>query len=32
MLKENIYTQIYYTKLLNECKFQDTSNTDKVKE
>ena len=32
MLKENIYSQLYYTKLLNECNFQHTSNVAKVKE
>ena len=31
-LKENIYSQLCYTELLNECKFKHTSNADKVKE
>ena len=32
MLKENIYSQLFYTKVLNEWKFQLTSNAGKVKE
>ena len=32
MLKENIYSQLYYTKVLNECKFQHISNANNVKE
>ena len=32
MLKENIYSQLYFVKVLNERKFQHTSNADKVKE
>ena len=32
LIKENIFSHLYYTKALNECKFQHTSNTDKVKE
>ena len=32
MFKENIYSQLYYTKVLNECKFQHKTNADKVKE
>ena len=32
MLKENIYLQLFYTKMLNECKFQNINNAGKVKE
>ena len=32
MLKENIYSKLYYTKELNEWKFQHRSNADKVKQ
>ena len=29
--QKNIYSQLYYTKLLSDCKFQHTSKADKVK-
>ena len=32
ILKVNIYSHLYYTKMLNEYKFQHTRNADKVKE
>ena len=32
MFKENIYSQLNYTKLLNERKFQHAINDDRVKE
>ena len=31
VLKENIYSQLYYTKVLNECSLQHTSNAHKVR-
>ena len=31
MSKKNIYSQLYYTKVLSECKFQHTSNAGKIK-
>ena len=30
--KKNIYRQVRYTKVLNECKFQHANHADKVKE
>ena len=32
MLKENIYSQLYYTKVLNGCKFQLTGVAGRVKQ
>ena len=32
MLKENIYSQLYYTKVLNGCKFQLTGIAGRVKQ
>ena len=32
MFELDIYLQVYYTKVLNECKFPHTGNGDKVKE
>ena len=31
MFKENIYSQLNYTKLLDECKFEHAINVDRVK-
>ena len=31
MSKNNIYSQLYYTKVLGECKFQHASNAGKIK-